>query len=416
MFHLRILTLTFTVFITSQLIGQNAERIALVDQYLEQSVADGIIPGGVFQVNIKGKEVYNRSIGNIGQSESRAYQEDDIFRIASMTKALTCVSIMQLYENGQLQIDDNVSKYIPAFAETKVYDAINEADSSYTHHELDRQITIRHLMTHTSGIYYGSFSQGPLRAIATKKGTMTYGLSDISKSTEQMVDHIATMPLAHQPGTRWTYGLNMEVLGRIVEVISGMTLEAYFEKYITGPLGMDDTHFYLPAEKEDRLVPLYAQLESGTFMNPDPNMQYPITGFKNHFAGGGGLSSTAPDYMRFIQTLVDGGTSADGVRILGRKTVDYMRAPQTLHLRPATSDHKRDVGSSFGLGFQVHTDESIGAVPFSPGTYLWGGYFNTKFWIDPVEKMTFVGMTQVVPFRHGEFWDKLYALIYSAVE
>ena len=397
------------------LIAQDASRIALLDQYLDETVAEGIIPGGVFQLNIGGKQVYNKSVGYIDLDKSRPYQEDDIFRIASMTKAITSVSIMQLYENGQLLIDDPVSKYIPAFAETKVLDEVDMADSSYTVKDLDRPITLRHLLTHTSGIYYGSFAQGKRRAVMIKNDAMTYGLSHLTMSTEEMVDHLARIPLAHQPGTSWTYGLNMEVLGRVVEVVSGQNLSEYFKQHIFGPLSMTDTHFYLPASKESRLVPVYVQVESGTFMSPDPNLAYPITGFTNHFAGGGGLSSTTGDYMRFVQALLNGGT-LDGNRILGRKTIDYMRSPQTMHLTPEMSKHTRPAGNSFGLGFLVYTDDSAGAVPYSPGSYMWGGYFNTKFWIDPTEEMVFVGMTQVAPFRNGDFWDKLYAIIYSVLD
>jgi CubicO group peptidase (beta-lactamase class C family) len=395
--------------------AQNAERLAVLEAFVQQSVTDGTIPGGVFQLNLKGETIFNKTVGHIDVEKSRAYKEDDIFRIASMTKAYTSVSIMQLYENGQLLIDDPVSKYIPAFADTKVMDTFNPVDSSYTTKDLDRPISIRHLLTHTSGIYYGAFMQNEFRAISIKNNGMLYGLSHPEITTEQMVNHIATLPLVHQPGEKWTYGLNMEVLGYIVEVVSGKPLGEYIRDHITGPLGLDDTAFYFPKSKASRIVPVFMQLESGVHMNPDSNLMYPLAGFTHHYAGGGGMSSTASDYMRFIEALQNGG-SIDGVRILGRKTVEYMSSQQTAHLTPDVKGSVRPEGNGFGLGFQVLTDASLGATPMSQGTYSWGGYFNTKFWIDTEEELSFVGMTQVVPFRNEEFWEKLYAIIYSSLD
>ncbi len=411
---LNITILLFLFFVQSGL-SQDPSRIAVLDNYIEESVNNGIIPGGVFQINLHGQTIFNKTIGYVDIDKSRLYKEDDIFRIASMTKAITSVAIMQLYENGQLLIDDPVSKFIPEFKDTKVLDTFDDTDSSYTVKDLDRPITIRHLLTHTSGIYYGLFMNGKERAVSIKNNSTEYGLSHKTKSTAEMVRHIATLPLAHQPGTAWTYGINMEVLGHIVEVVSGQTLEDYFNEHIFEPLKMNDSHFYIPESKKSRLVPVYAHTRDGIKMDEDENLNYPITGFKNHFAGGGELSSTAPDYMRFVRALVNGGT-LDGRRILGRKTIEYMSAPQTVHLRPEPNNHTRPNGNGFGLGFLVETEESLGAVPYSPGSYMWGGYFNTKFYIDPQEQLVFVGMTQVAPFRNGAFWDKLNAIIYSILD
>lgn len=412
---MRILNVIIAFILITPVIGQDASRLALLDQYLEQSVAEGIIPGGVFKVNLHGKEIFSKTVGFVDIEKTKAYQEDDLFRIASMTKAITVTAIMQLYENGQLLIDDPLSDYIPAFTETKVLDAFNEADSTYTVKDLDHELTLRHLLTHTSGIYYGSFVQGNLRAVYMKNNAMNYGLAHPELTTEQMADHIATLPLAHQPGTKWTYGLNMEVLGRVVEVVSGMSLDAYFKKHIFDPLKMNDTHFYVPFEKHDRIGPVFMQLKSGTIISPDPNMDFPKMGPFDHFAGGGGLTSTASDYMRFVQAMLNGG-ALDGARILGSRTIEQIKSPQTAYLAQPAKEHTRSKGNGFGLGYQVYTEDSKGAVPFSPGTYSWGGYFNTKFWIDPTEQLGFVGMTQVVPFEHGEFWDKLYSIIYSSLD
>lgn len=411
----RILLFVIAISILPILYGQNAERIAILDEYIEESVAQGIIPGGVFKISLKGNIIYDRAVGYADSTQTRPYQNDDIFRLASMTKAVTSVAIMQLYENGQLLIDDPVANHIPAFADTKVLDTFNEVDSTYTVKDLDRPVTIRHLLTHTSGIYYGVFEEGGERAVYIKNDAMDYGFFHPTRTTKEMAEHIATLPLAHQPGTKWTYGLNMEVLGHIVEVVSGMSLGDYFKQNIFDPLGMNDTHFFLPAEKASRLVPVYMHTKEGVRMNKEPGFDYPLNEPVDHFAGGGGLSSTVGDYLKFVQALVNGGF-LNGQRILGSKTIDYMRAPQTLHLNPPVTDHSRPVGNTFGLGFATFTDESIGAIPFSPGTYLWGGFFNTKFWIDPKEDFVFVGLTQVYPFAHPSFWDKLYAITYSILE
>jgi len=407
------------VFMSFGLIAQTAvempmptsELMTLIDGHIQKYVDEGKLPGGVFMVNKDGKNIYNKSFGN--NAENDPYQSDDIFRIASMTKAFTSVAIMQLVEQGKVDLDATVSTYIPAFANTQVLDEFNAADSTFTTKSVENPITVRHLMSHTSGIYYPAFSPGKLQAISAKIGTGLYGLAGMN-STMEMVNHLAMQPLAHEPGAQWTYGLNMEIMGGIVATVSGKTLQQYFIDHIMDAIGIEDTRFYLPEDKHSRLVNLYAPAAPGKLVvNPDPNMAFPLLPDHDHYAGGGGMSGTAGDYMTFIETLRKDGTEGTGI-LLKKESVDQIVTDQLAMMNVTNRSWLAMEKMTFGLGFSLTTEESLGS--FSPGTYAWGGYFNTKFWIDPVQNLTFVGMTNVLPFQHNEFWNELYALIYQAVE
>ena len=358
-------------------------------------------------------------MGHTSLDKTATYQKDDIFRLASMTKAVTTVSIMQLFEQGKLGLDDPIFYYIPAFAKTQVLDTFNPADSSYTTVPVERPITIRHLLTHSSGISYGLFNPGKIQAVYEKNNANQFGLSHPTMSTADMVNQIAKVPLIYQPGTQYMYGYNMEILGRIVEVVAGMPLNQYFKKNIFDPIGMNDTRFYLPKEKHDRLIPVYTYNEEKKMVMADNSLgldpNYPTFADNNHYAGGGGLSGTAMDYAKFIQTLCNGG-SFNGVRILGRKTIDVMTSDQLIRQNENGKGFSAKPGLTYGLGFSLKTAEGQAISPKSPGTYEWGGAFNTKFFIDPAEELTFVGMTQIIPFTRPDFWDRFYAIIYGAIE
>ncbi len=403
------------------LVGMSDKKLVLIDQFIQDYVNKGYIPGGVFLIARDNQIVYYKNFGFRSTDKKVPYQKDDIFRIASMTKAVTSVAIMQLYEQGKLGLDDPVLNYIPAFKNSKVLDQFNAKDSSYTTVPVKSPITIRQLLTHTSGIVYGAFSQGALRAIYTKKGLMDVGLSNSRMTTEEFIDRLADVPLAFQPGEKFTYGLNMDVLGRVVEVVSGSKLSDYFRKNIFEPLGMKSTFFYLPKEKQAKLVPIYTQREDGTLEMAastggiSSGMDYPLQADNNHYAGGGGLSSTAMDYATFIQALLNNG-EYNGKRILSRKTIEVMTGDQMIRLNQLGNGYSNRPGETFCLGFSLVTDQGKGIGMKSPGTYEWAGYFNTKFFIDPKEQLIFVGMTQIAGARHGELWDRLAALMYSAIE
>ena len=398
--------------------GFSPGRLALADSLIDEYMNNGWLPGGVFLIARHGKIVYYKNFGYRSINNEKEYQKDDIFRIASMTKAITSVSIMQLYERGKLCLDDPVSKYIPAFKDIGMLDQFNPADSSFTTIPPKRAITIRHLLTHTSGIGYGDFDNGNLRAAYSKVGMTGVGLSHESWTTEEFINRLAKVPLAFHPGEKYLYGLNMDILGRVIEVVADMPLNQYFKQNVFAPLGMVDTYFYLPKEKQDRLVPVYSQTKDGVLMKQEDStvqlIDYPKRKDIGHYAGGGGLSSTAIDYARLIQALVNNG-EYNGTQILGRKTIELMTADQLITLNRNGTGISNIPGNTFCLGFGLLTEEAAGLNSKSPGTYEWGGYFSTKYFIDPKEELIFVGMTQILPFTHGEFYDKLTAIIYGAI-
>ena len=400
-------------------VGMSEERLASIDDFIQSYVDRGWLPGGVFMVMRKGKMIYNKSFGE--REPGKAYQEDDIFRLASMTKGITTVSIMQLWEQGKLGLDDPIHYYIPGFKDAKVLDKLEKSDSTYTTVPAVRPITIRQLLTHTSGIVYGAFDPENVGIVYGQFGMNDVGLSHPEWTTEEFINKLAEVPLAFQPGSKYTYGLNMDVLGRIIEVVSGMSLKEYFEQNIFAPLGMDDTHFYLPASKHERLVPVYTEVpEKGIVLasavEADGPSKYPmLPEDHNHYAGGGGLSGTAMDYAKFTQAMVNGG-SYNGHRILGRKAMEVMTSDQLILQNREGKGMSWRPGHTYGLGFALYTDEGKGINAKSPGTFEWGGYFNTKYFIDPAEELTFVGMTQILPFTHQEFWDRLTTMIYASLE
>jgi CubicO group peptidase (beta-lactamase class C family) len=402
------------------LVGISEKRLQLLDQFIQDYVDKGYIPGGVFLVARDNQIAYNKTFGFRSDDKKATYKKDDIFRICSMSKAVTSVAIMQLYEQGKLGLDDPVQNYIPAFKKTQVLDTFNEKDSSYTTVPVKSPVTIRHLLTHSSGIAYGDFNPGKIMAVYQKNNLLGVGLSHDSWTTEEFINRLAEVPLAFQPGDHFLYGLNMDVLGRVIEVISGEKLADYFRKHIFEPLGMKDTYFYLPKEKQNRLVPIYGYNTNNRFeilknaglaTNPD----YPKNTDIGHYAGGGGLSSTAMDYAIFIQSLVNNGIY-NGKRILGPKTVEVMTSDQMISLNKQGKGYSQKPGETFCLGFSLITDQGKGISCKSPGTFEWGGYFTTKFFIDPKEDLIFVGMMQIHNFRHGEFFDRVTALLYGAIE
>lgn len=403
----------------AETVGMSSERLLLLDEHIQKFINEGNLPGGVFTIARKGKIVYYKNFGYRTLDKKIPYKKDDIFRLASMTKAFTTVSIMQLFEQGKLGLDDPIFYYIPAFKNTMVLDQFNNADSTYTTNKPKKQITIRHLLTHTSGISYGSFYPGKITAIYTKAGASNFGLSDNTLTTKQMVDKIAGVPLIFQPGDRYMYGLNMEVLGRIVEVVSGKPLNEYFKANIFDPLNMSDTYFYLPKSKQDRLVPVYTyNSENKLTMSEDTNYRtvfdYPRNEDNNHYAGGGGASGTAIDYTKFILALINNG-EYNGERILSRNTIEIMTADQHIMLNLEGKGYSKIPGITYGLGFALTTEQGIAVSPKSSGTYEWGGIFNTKFFIDPEEELVFVGLTQIFPFKRPDFWNKLYAILYGTI-
>ena len=393
--------------------GLSKEDLAKIDEHITQYIEDKKVPGGSFLIQRKGEVIYKEHFGYRTSKNEVAYTDGDIWRIASMTKAITCVAIMQLWEQNKIGLDDPVYQYIPAFKDQTVLDTYNPADSSYTTVPVEKPVTIRNLLTHTSGIIYGSFNPGKLMAVY-EKHDMNVGFSHPTWTTEEWINRLAKVPLAHQPGAKFSYGLSMDVLGRIIEVVSKQPLNTYFKANIFDKVGMEDTYFYLPEDKWDRLVPVYTNVQ-GRLLALDEigaaaQVSYPKEGPRNIFAGGAGLSATIDDYALFIQELVEGGG-----RLLSKKALAEMTRDQMPDVITDYKPNPNQNNGSFALGFTVYQDKPGKTSPKSPGTYEWGGYFNTKFFIDPKEEMIFVGMTQIVPFPHNDFWEGMYKLIYEAI-
>ena len=393
---------------------ENLPDVSPIDAFIQEHVDNGMIPGGTFYIAHKGKVIYHKSVGN--KYPGVNYANSDIYRIASMTKAVTTVAIMQLYEQGKLRLDDPVEKYIPAFAETAVLEKLNPVDSSFTTTPRAGSITLRHLLTHTSGIYYGQFEGGDRNAAHIKSGVNNFGLAAPGINTLQMAQLIAKAPLGHQPGSQWTYGLNMEVLGAVIEIISGMSLDDYFKQNIFDPIGMENTAFNLPETKHNRIVPLYTYDETGKLKIDKTDIwMYPALPDEDCHFGGGGLVSTAEDYGVFVQMLLEKGKSKGG-QIISRHTSDLMTTEQIAHLNLQGKGMTQLPGISFCLGHALVTPLGAGIGPHKPGTFSWGGYFNSKWWADQEEELVFVGMTNVLPFPYPEFWDKLYPIVYATLD
>jgi len=390
--------------------GMSATRLGRIDAMLQQAITAGDLPGAVALIARNGKIVFHKAYGHADTQGKKIMEKDAIFRIASQTKAITSTAVMMLWEEGKFQLDDPISKFIPEFAEAQVLETFNEADSSYTGRPADKAISIRHLLTHTSGIGYGVIDGDErFKKIYHKAGiTDLFTTEDIPIS--ESVKKLAKLPLHHDPGAKFTYSEGLDVLGYLVEIVSGMPFDQFLRTRIFNPLGMDDTWFYLPQDKHSRLVKVQ-QKEDGkwkpypiTFYNPD----YPIKGAKRFFSGGAGLSSTAVDYAKFLQMYLNGG-NFNGQRLLSITTVNSMMGNQVGDL---WSGDKH-----YGLAFGVVTGagEDKGGQG-SEGTFDWGGYFNTQYFADPETGIIGVLMKQTQgPVNDQTGW-KFRQMVFASVD
>ena len=331
-----------------------------------------------------------------------------IYRIMSQTKAITSLAIMQLFEQGKISLDQKVSTIISSFKKPTVLKDFNEKDSSYTTVPAKRELTIRDLLTHSSGIDYTAIGSPKMNAIYTKAGIPS-GLGDFNTSLLDRMKILGTLPLKHQPGEKFTYGLNSDLLGCIVEVLSGLSLEAYCQKNIFDPLGMKDTYFNLPLAKAERMPTVYTEDDankiiewSPTFRDINPN--YPVIP-KTYFSGGAGLSSTAYDYAIFLQMILNGG-KYNGKQIIAPRTAEIMTSPQL--------DFKYNGQDDFSLGFSITSEKSANLNFRNKSSFSWGGYYGTSYWADPKDKMVVLIMTQHTPNSHGELGGIIERIIYSS--
>ena len=386
--------------------GFDPTRLRRIDAYMQEQVDSNRIAGVVALVLRDGEVVYQRAVGWADREARRPMSTDAIFRIASQTKALTSIAIMMLVEEGTIALNNPVSRFIPSFARTTVM-----VDGGIV--PARRPITIRDLLTHTAGISYGSDSAvAPLyraKKLGPAAGFGGWYLIDRDESVCATMDTLATLPFSRHPGDAWVYGYSTDLLGCVVERASGMSLDEFFRTRITGPLGMRDTHFFLPESKVRRLVTVYASDASNRAARaPDGPMGqgHFVSGPRRNFSGGAGLVSTARDYARLLQMLLDGG-ELNGVRILSPATVELMATNQIGSLFPLP-------GQGFGLGFS--TIERLGAdnALTSEGSYGWGGAYGSQYRVDPAERVVLVFMLNQIPNR-SDVAAKFPTLVYQAL-
>lgn len=391
--------------------GISEERLLRIDAMFNEAIEEDQIPGAVALVARNGKIVYHKAFGMADTEANRKLQKDDIFRIASQTKAITSTAVMMLWEEGMFSLDDPISKYIPEFENAVIFESINEADSSFTGKPATRSITIRHLLTHTSGIGYGMIDDDNFRKIYQKAGIIdAFTTEDVS--IEENIKILAKLPLHHEPGAKFTYSEGLDVLGYMIEKLSGLPLDRFFKERIFDPLEMKDTYFYLPDSKNVRLVAVqtwedgaWITYPSSPFYDPD----YPIKGAKRFFSGGGGLSSTAEDYANFLQMYLNQG-EFNGARLLSRTTVQLIMANQV-------EDLLGESGAYYGLAFGVLDQRGAAqGGKGSAGTFEWGGYFNTQYFADPEEQIIGILMKQTQDIPSDDTGWKFRQLVGQAID
>lgn len=385
----------------------SSERLERLTEALEGYVADGELPGVVAMVAHDGEVVYLDAFGHRDIAAGDELETDDIFRIASQTKALVSTAIMMLQEEGLLLISDPVGRYLPEYLETTV--AVPTERGGYDVVPADRPIRIRDLLTHTAGVGYGGGAASDRWAEA---GIQGWYFANRDEPIRETVGRMAALPFESQPGERFVYGYSTDILGALVEVASGIPLDEFLTTRVFEPLGMVDTHFYLPLEKRDRLSVVYSATDAGLAPAPDPGGMVGqgayVEGPRTSFSGGAGLLSTAHDYARFLQMMLDGG-ELDGIRVLSPKSVELMTVN---HVGDLLGE---DSGGGFGLGFSVVDDLGERGTLGSEGEFGWGGAYHSTYWVDPVEELVVVYFTQLIPAGNIDDHAKLRALLYQAL-
>ena len=405
--------------------GLSEERLGRLQEVVQSYVDDDAIAGAVTLIARRGGRAHLRAYGMADRDAGAPMRSDTIFRIASMTKPVTSVAVMMLYEEGRFTLDDPVGQYLPALASLDVLTPSDAGDGTYRRVPARRPVTIQQLLTHTSGIGYrflgdlGASSQQRAVSELYRDAGIADGLAEHDGTIEGLVTALGQVPLLHEPGAAFTYGLSTDVLGRLVEVLSGTTFDEFLRTRLFEPLGMTDTFFYVPAAKADRLASLYtpgagglaevAGAVEGTHLIYSAT--YSTGDHRGNFSGGAGLSSTVHDYARFLQMLLNGG-ELDGARILSPSTIDLM-----------TTDHIGDIpagsvvqpgSAGFGLGFAIRGKSGADGEIGSEGAYYWSGFFNTTFWVDPTEELFGIFMTQIFP-SGSDVQERFRAMAYEAI-
>jgi CubicO group peptidase (beta-lactamase class C family) len=391
-------------------LGFSAERLARIDRVAHAFVDSGKVAGVVMLVLRHGQVAYERAFGEADREAHRPMTNDALFRIASQTKAITSVAVMTLVEEGRLRLSDPVSKFVPGFAAARVAMKI---DTGLALVPLQRAITIRDLLTHTAGISYGTDSlvreQYRAQGLGPAAGYGWY-FADKTEPICVSIDRLATLPIVEQPGRHFVYGYNTDILGCVIERVSGEPLDRYLATRIFTPLRMKDTWFFPPPSQAGRMTAVYQLTEAGTLTRapegPLGQGDY-LAGPRASFSGGAGLVSTARDYARFLQMLDNGG-ALDGARILAPSTVRLMTSDQI-----DTVFHARGLG--FGLGFEILTDPGAAGEYGGVGRYGWGGAYGSTYWVDPSADLVAVYMMQLMPARNMDLGGRFRALVYQAL-
>ena len=362
----------------------NLDRLKKIDDLISEDIKENKIPGAVVLVGNEDEIIFEKAYGIKNPETNENYNVDDIFRIASMTKAITSIGVLKLWEEGKIGLDDPIDKYIPKFENIEILESFNDEDTSYTSKISTKKITIRQLLTHTSGIGYG-FIDGnkSIKAIYHKRkqsfmknGVLCFCDEDITIG--ETIENLADVPLHHEPGERFTYGIGLDVLGYMIEIVSGKKLDKFFRDEIFTPLEMNDTYFYLPKEKENRLVPVLTKKDEEwvIFEEDRFNVNYPIEGKRKFFAGGCGLSSTVQDYYKFLTVFLNDG-KFKGKSFISKQTNDLIFQNQL----------PESFGFGVGLAFGIVLEKDLkNGGTGSKGTISWGGYWNTSFFADPEDK------------------------------
>ena len=383
---------------TPEQVGLSAARLARITQWMQGWIDSGRLPGMTVAILRKGELAYAHTCGKADVERNKPMRPDTIVRIYSMTKPLTSTAIMMLYEEGHFQLDDPISKFIPGFRNQRVYSGGSRGKIESV--PAERDINFRDLLSHTSGLTYGFMESNPVDALYRAKGADGVDYGTAETSLKEVTEKLATFPLIAQPGKAWNYSVSTDVLGYLVEVISGRPFQDYLVEKVIKPLGMVDTDFYVPAAKHERFAANYNAGPGGKLVLLDDPAKSRYLAPRRVNSGGGGLVSTASDYLRFCRFMLNKG-ELDGVRLLGRKTVELMTSN---HLGGDMADmgmprfsESPYYGIGFGLGFSVMIDPAKAHILGTKGEYAWGGAASTAFWCDPQEDMAVVLLTQLMP-------------------
>ncbi|MGE5151446.1 MAG: serine hydrolase domain-containing protein [Rhodospirillaceae bacterium] len=401
--------------VSPEQVGLSAARLARISGWMKSWVDSGKLPGLLVAVMRRGELAFAETYGKADVERNTPVRPDTIYRIYSMTKPLTSTAIMMLYEEGRFQLDDPISRFIPGFANQRVFMGGSRGKMELA--PAERDITFRDLLSHTSGLTYGMMEANAVDALyRQKEGGVDFQTS--TATLKDVVEQAATFPLIAQPGKAWNYSISTDVLGYLVEVISGMPFRDYLVEKVIKPLGMVDTDFYVPAEKHARFAANYTAEANGKLKLIDDPGKSRYLAPRTVNSGGGGLVSTASDYLRFCKFMLNKG-ELDGVRLLGKKTVELMTMN---HLKGDMGDmgaprfsESTYLGIGFGLGFSVMIDPAKAQILGTPGEYAWGGAASTAFWCDPAEDMAVVMLTQLMPSSTYPIRRELRVLTYQAI-